>query len=59
MAEAKASTRAKRRYNNKVYTMVAAELPKDLVARFKEKCKETGIPQASVLREAIERFLEE
>ena len=36
------STEVKRRYNDKVYSVVRAELPKDTVAAFKEKCKETG-----------------
>ena len=53
------STEVKRRYNSKVYANVGAELPKELVIPFKEKCKQLGISQASVLREAIEKFLEE
>lgn len=53
------STEVKRRYNNKVYATVRAELDKDLVARFKEKCNQTGTSQASVIREAIENFLGE
>jgi len=53
------STEVKRRYNDKVYSVVRAELPKDTVAAFKEKCKETGVSQASVILEAIEAFLKE
>lgn len=58
MAKTKTSSAVKRRYNNKVYSRVIAELPKDLVARFKEKCADTGVSQASVVKAAIEKFLE-
>lgn len=58
MARTKTSTEVKRRYNDKVYSAVRAELPKDTVAAFKEKCKKTGISQASVILEAIEAFLQ-
>ena len=51
------STEVKRRYNDKVYSKVQAELPKELVERFKSKCKTDGVSQASVLKEAIEIFL--
>ena len=53
------STEVKRRYNNKVYAKIQAELPSDLVIAFKEKCAERGVSQASVFREAMERFLAE
>lgn len=53
------SSEVKRRYNNKVYATVRAELPKDLVNEFKEICKAKNISQASVLKSAIEKFIEE
>lgn len=53
------SSEVKRRYNEKVYSTVKAQLPKDLVARFKEKCKAEGISQAQVVKKAIEEFLGE
>lgn len=53
------STEVKRRYNESVYSKIQAQLPKDTVAAFKEKCARTGISQASVLLEAIEKFLQE
>lgn len=53
------SSEVKRRYNDKVYSTVHAQLPKDLVARFKEKCKAEGISQAQVVKKAIEEFLGE
>ena len=51
------STEVKRRYNDRVYCKVQAELPRDTVTAFKAKCKVKGISQASVLLEAIENFL--
>lgn len=51
------STEVKRRYNNKVYSKIQAELPKDTVAAFRAKCKETGVSQAQIILEAIEKFL--
>ena len=53
-----ASTEAKRRYNNKVYEKIQAELPKEIVIPFKEKCKAEGISQASIFKKAIEEYLE-
>lgn len=51
------STEVKRRYNEKVYSQIGVQLPKDLVAKFKRKCQELEVSQASVIREAIEEFL--
>ena len=51
------STEVKRRYNDRVYCKVQAELPRDTVTAFKSKCKSKGVSQASVLLEAIENFL--
>lgn len=59
MAKTKTSSAVKRRYNNKVYAVVQAWLPKDLVADFKAKCEEQEVSQASVIKEAIEKFLAE
>ena len=53
------STAVKRRYNEKTYTVISASVPKDTAAAFKEKCRETGIPQAQVIKKAIEQFLSE
>jgi hypothetical protein len=59
MAVTKAGITARRKYNDKTYAKVFVELPKDLVADFKEKCKAEGISQASVFRAAMEQFLDE
>ena len=59
MAKTKTSTAVKRRYNNKVYSKIQAELPSELVAEFKAKCAECGVSQASVFKEAMEKFIAE
>lgn len=51
------STEVKRRYNDRVYCKVQAELPRDTVTAFRAKCKAEGVSQASILLEAIENFL--
>lgn len=53
------SSAVKNRYNQKVYSAVSAQLPKELVARFKEKCLADGIPQSQIIRKAIEEYLGE
>lgn len=53
------STEVKRRYNERVYGRIYLQLPKETVDAFKEKCKATGISQASIILEAIENFLGE
>lgn len=53
------SSEVKRRYNQKTYGAVSVQLPKDLVAQFKEKCKAENVSQASIVKKAIEEFLGE
>ena len=57
MAKTTTSTEVKRRYNERVYSRIYLQLPKDLVEAFKAKCKDLGVSQASVLLESIENFL--
>lgn len=61
MAEGKrkthTSTEVKRRYNEKTYTLISASIPKETAAAFKEKCAAEGIPQAQIIKRAIEEFL--
>ncbi|MCM1225443.1 MAG: ribbon-helix-helix domain-containing protein [Lachnospiraceae bacterium] len=63
MAEGKrkthTSTEVKRRYNEKTYTLISASIPKETAAAFKEKCAAEGIPQAQIIKRAIEQFLSE
>lgn len=51
------SSEVKRRYNQKTYGAVSVQLPKNLVARFKEKCRAEGVSQAQIVKKAIEEFL--
>lgn len=53
----KTSTEVKRRYNEKVYDIISARVPKELAAAFKAKCVAEGIPQAQIIKKAIEDFL--
>lgn len=51
------SSAVKNRYNKKVYGSVAALLPKELVAEFKQKCLADGVSQSQIIRKAIENYL--
>ena len=51
------STDVKRRYNEKTYTLISASVPKETAAAFKAKCAAEGIPQAQIIKKAIEEFL--
>lgn len=53
----KTSTAVKRRYNNKMYSQIKFELPKELVAQFKDSCKANGVSQASVIKKAMEDYI--
>lgn len=55
----KTSSAVKQRYNEKVYDIVSARVPKDLAAAFREKCMTSGISQAQIIKNAIEAFLAE
>lgn len=57
MAKTTTSTEVKRRYNERVYSRIYLQLPKEVVEAFKAKCKDLGVSQASVLLESIENFL--
>ena len=53
----KTSTAVKTRYNEKVYDVISARVPKELAAAFKAKCAAEGIPQAQIIKKVIEDFL--
>jgi metal-responsive CopG/Arc/MetJ family transcriptional regulator len=55
----KTSTEAKRKFNQKTYTRVLADLPKEMVAKFKEKVKANGTTVAEVIRAMIQEYLKE
>ena len=52
------SPTVKARYNRKVYTQIAAYLPKDFAADFKAYCKAHGVSQASVIKAALVAYME-
>ncbi|MBQ3228760.1 MAG: CopG family transcriptional regulator [Clostridia bacterium] len=52
------STAVKARYNKKAYGAVTAYVPKEMAEAFKAKCAAEGIPQAQIIKAAIEKFLE-
>ena len=55
----KTSWQVKSRYREKVYARVYADLPKELVENFRIVIKEKGVSMASVLKDALERYLSE
>lgn len=60
MAEKKksrTSTEAKTRYNSKTYDVISVRVSKGMAADFKAKCTTEGIPQAQIIKKAIENFI--
>lgn len=55
----KTSTEVKSRYNEKVYDVISIRVPKETAAAFKAKCAAENIPQAQIIKKAIEQFLSE
>ena len=53
----KTSTAVKQKYNKRVYAVLSVRIPKAMAAAFKAKCATEGIPQAQVIKKAIEEFL--
>lgn len=53
----KTSSAVKQRYNQKTYGAVTAYVPKETAEAFKAKCAAEGIPQAQIIKKAIEEFL--
>lgn len=51
------STEVKARYNKKVYDVISIRIPKEMAEAFKTKCADEGVPQAQVIKQAIEKFL--
>lgn len=54
----KTSSAVKNRYNQKVYGSIIVRVPKDMAEAFKTKCSDMNIPQAQIIKKAIEEFLE-
>ena len=55
--KATTSTAVKARYNKKTYDVIRASIPKEIAEAFKEKCAAEGVPQAQIIKKAIEDFL--
>ena len=55
----KTSYEVKKRYENKVYTMIAARIPKDLAEQFRTVTAQKGDSQAAIIKDAIEKYLDE
>ena len=55
----KTSSAVKNRYNNKVYDSIIVRVPKEMAEAFKTKCVAEGIPQAQIIKKAIEEFLKQ
>lgn len=53
----KTSTEVKNRYNKKTYDVISIRIPKDMAGEFKAKCASESIPQAQVIKKAIQAFL--
>ena len=51
------STAVKARYNKKAYDQIAIRVPKETAETFKAKCAAEGIPQAQIIKKAIEEFI--
>ncbi len=55
----KTSTEVKSRYNQKTYDVIAVRVPKEMAESFKAKCSAEGVPQAQIIKRAIEKFLQQ
>lgn len=53
----KTSTEVKQRYNTKTYDVISIRVPKDTAEAFKKKCVAEGVPQAQIIKQAINDFL--
>jgi predicted DNA binding CopG/RHH family protein len=51
------STAVKARYNKKAYDSIAVRVPKEMAEAFKAKCTAEGIPQAQIIKKAIEEYI--
>ena len=54
----KTSTEVKARYNKKTYDVISVRVPKETAEAFKAKCSAEGIPQAQIIKQAIDKFLQ-
>lgn len=55
----KTSTEVKTRYNQKTYDVIAVRVPKEMAEAFKAKCAAEKVPQAQIIKRAIDQFLQQ
>ncbi len=53
----KTSTEVKSRYNQKAYDVISIRVPKETAELFKAKCISKKVPQAQIIKKAIEEFI--
>lgn len=53
------SWQVKKRYNDKVYKRIAVDLDKELVTKWEERIKESGISKSEFVRNSILEYLGE
>lgn len=53
----KPNPETKRKYNEKTYSRIVADIPKDLAERFRAVTAERGDSQATIIKAAIEAYL--
>ena len=55
----KPNPETKRKYNEKTYLRIVADIPKDLAERFRSVAAERGDSQAAIIKQAVEAYLDE
>ena len=53
----KTSYEVRKRYEDKVYSMISARIPKEIAERFRTVTAERGDSQAAIIKEAIANYL--
>ena len=51
------SYEVRKRWDAENLKKITVALPKDMAAEFKEKCAKDGVPQAQIIKQAIDDFL--
>lgn len=53
----KTSSAVKAKYNQKTYDTISVRIPKDLAQAFRQKCKKENISQAKIIKNAIQKYI--
>ena len=59
MSLSESQRRANEKYIKANYARIAVSLPKEIVDKFKAICADNGVSYNSVVREAVEKYIEE